>query len=160
MSVRASLLRFPVDAEAQEACGIPWGVAVTPFSSANEHGVSPAYGSDGHLLPRCENCWAYFNTYCELEQWAWTCALCGSLNGLPSHAIQRYSQSQPCAEMSSSFVDLELPGLPWITLMKFCICVFVITLFGWLTRVLSHRGGICGGNAGAAGLRRCRGFGM
>ncbi|PKU60093.1 protein transport protein SEC23 [Dendrobium catenatum] len=109
MSVRASLLRFPVDAEAQESCGIPWGVAVTPFSSGDEHGVAPAYGSDGHLLPRCENCWAYFNTYCELEQWAWTCALCGSLNGLPSHAIQRYSQSQACAEMSSSFIDLELP---------------------------------------------------
>ncbi|XP_020578173.1 protein transport protein SEC23 [Phalaenopsis equestris] len=109
MSVRASLSRFPADAEVQESSGIPWGVAVTPFSQADEHGVSPAYGSDGHLLPRCENCWAYFNTYCELEQWAWTCALCGSLNGLPSHAIERYSQPQACAEMSSSFIDLELP---------------------------------------------------
>ncbi|KAG0481046.1 hypothetical protein HPP92_011613 [Vanilla planifolia] len=109
MAVRASLSRFPLDAEIQEFSGIPWGVVVTPFSQRDEHGVAPAYGSSGHLLPRCENCWAYFNTYCELEQWAWTCALCGSLNGLSSQAIDRYSQPQACAEMSSSFIDLELP---------------------------------------------------
>ncbi|KAK8946391.1 hypothetical protein KSP39_PZI007161 [Platanthera zijinensis] len=110
MAVRTSLARFPVDPEAQESCGVPWGVAVTPFSPGDEHGIYPAYGHDGQLLPRCESCWGYFNTYCELEQWAWTCALCGSLNGLPSHAIQRYSQSQPCPEMSSSFIDLEIPA--------------------------------------------------
>ncbi|PKA66827.1 Protein transport protein Sec24-like [Apostasia shenzhenica] len=109
MAIRASLYRFPADSDAQESCGIPWGVTVTPFSPADEHGVQPAYGSDGHLLPRCENCWAYFNTYCELEQWAWSCSLCGSLNGLPSQAIERYSQPQDCAEMRSSYIDLELP---------------------------------------------------
>lgn len=66
-------------------------------------------GSDGQDLPRCENCWAYFNTYCELDQWAWTCSLCGTLNGLSAHAIAKYSRPESCPEMSSSFVDLELP---------------------------------------------------
>lgn len=101
--------RFPMDPDAQEGSGLPWGVTVTPFATKDENGNSPVYGSDGHLLPRCENCWAYFNTYCELEQWAWNCSLCGTLNGLTSEAITRYSQPQSCAEMMSSFIDLELP---------------------------------------------------
>ncbi|KAJ4724828.1 protein transport protein SEC24-like [Melia azedarach] len=109
MAVRATVLRFPSDPDAQEASGLPWGVTVTPFSSKDENGISPVYGSDGNLLPRCENCYGYFNTYCELEQWAWTCSLCGTLNGLSSQAIARYSHPQSCAEMISSFIDLELP---------------------------------------------------
>ncbi|XP_043701372.1 protein transport protein SEC24-1 [Telopea speciosissima] len=109
MAVRATVSRFPIDADAQEAGGLPWGVTVTPFATTDEHGNPPAYGADGHLLPRCENCWAYFNTYCELEQWAWSCSLCGALNGLSSQAIARYSQPLSCAEMMSSFIDLEMP---------------------------------------------------
>ncbi|MQL96470.1 hypothetical protein Taro_029138 [Colocasia esculenta] len=109
MAVRASLTRFPVDRDAHESCGLPWGLTVTPFSPADELGVPPATGGEAHLLPRCENCWAYFNTYCELDQWTWTCALCGALNGLSSQAIDRYSQANSCPEMVSSFIDLELP---------------------------------------------------
>ncbi|XP_078433788.1 sec23/sec24 transport family protein [Wolffia australiana] len=109
MAIRASLSRFPVDREAHEACGLPWGVTVTPFSLEDEHGSPPTYGGDGHLLPRCENCWAYFNTYCELDQWSWNCALCGALNGLSAEAIDRYSHAQSSPEMVSSFIDLELP---------------------------------------------------
>ncbi|XXG62785.1 hypothetical protein AAC387_Pa05g1092 [Persea americana] len=109
MAVRASVTRFPTDPDAQEAGGLPWGITVTPFSPSDEYGNRPIYGSDGHQLPRCENCWAYFNTLCELEQWAWSCALCGTLNGLSSKDISRYSLPQSCPEMSSSFIDLELP---------------------------------------------------
>ncbi|KAJ7948001.1 sec23/sec24 transport family protein [Quillaja saponaria] len=101
--------RFPIDADAQEGSGLPWGVTVSPFAAKDENGQAPAYGSDGHLLPRCENCWAYFNTYCELEQWSWSCSLCGTLNGLSSKAIARFSHPQSCAEMMSSFIDLEFP---------------------------------------------------
>ncbi|RXH83415.1 hypothetical protein DVH24_005668 [Malus domestica] len=102
MAVRASVSRFPIDARAHESSGIPWGVSVTPHS--------PAYGSDGQLLPRCENCWAYFNTYCELDQWSWNCALCGNPQGLSSQTIARYSHPESCPETMSSFVDLELPA--------------------------------------------------
>ncbi|XP_061374090.1 protein transport protein SEC23 D isoform X2 [Gastrolobium bilobum] len=109
MAVRATVSRFPMDTDAREGSGLLWGVTVTPFAATDENGQSPAYGSGGDLLPRCENCWAYFNTYCELEQWSWSCSLCGNLNGLSSQAIQRYSLPQSCAEMMSSFVDLELP---------------------------------------------------
>ncbi|CAM8964192.1 unnamed protein product [Rhodiola kirilowii] len=109
MAVRATVSRFPINEEAQESSGLPWGITVTPFAAKDENGTPPARGSDGHLLPRCENCWAYFNTYCELDQWAWSCSLCGTLNGLSSQAIARYSHPQSCAEMMSSFVDLELP---------------------------------------------------
>ncbi|KAK6272312.1 hypothetical protein POUND7_009395 [Theobroma cacao] len=109
MAVRATVSRFPVDSDAQEASGVPWGITLTPFTAKDENGQSPVYGSDGHLLPRCENCYAYFNTYCELDQWAWNCSLCGTLNGLSSQAIARYSHPQSCAEMMSSFIDLELP---------------------------------------------------
>ncbi|KAI3995544.1 hypothetical protein MKX01_023289 [Papaver californicum] len=109
MAIRATVSRFPIDADAQEASGLPWGVTVSPFSLTDENGIAPVYGNEGHLLPRCENCWAYFNTYCELEQWAWNCSLCGTLNGITSHSIARYSHPQSCAEMISSFVDLEIP---------------------------------------------------
>ncbi|XP_010931127.1 protein transport protein SEC23 D isoform X1 [Elaeis guineensis] len=109
MAVRTCLSRFPADAEAQESCGIPWALTVTPFSAVDEHGKPPECGSDGHLLPRCENCWAYFNTHCELDHWSWSCALCGSLNGLTSEAVDRYSQPQACAELRSAFIDLEIP---------------------------------------------------
>ncbi|XP_050234495.1 protein transport protein SEC23 D isoform X1 [Mercurialis annua] len=108
MAIRATVSRFPLDRDAQETSGLPWGVTVTPFASKDENGQPPVYGSEGHLLPRCENCFAYFNTYCELDQWAWSCALCGTLNGLSSRAIARYSHPQSCAEMMSSFIDLEL----------------------------------------------------
>ncbi|XP_057455965.1 protein transport protein SEC23 D [Lotus japonicus] len=110
MAVRATVSRFPIDADAREGSGLLWGVTVTPFAAVDENAQSPAYGSDGDLLPRCENCWAYFNTYCELEQWSWACSLCGNLNGLNSTAIARYSRPQSCPEMMSSFVDLELPA--------------------------------------------------
>lgn len=110
MAVRATVSRFPMDAGAHENSGIPWGVTVTPFATKDENGQAPAYGSGGQLLPRCENCWAYFNTYCELDQWSWNCALCGNPQGLSSEAIARYSHPQSCPEMMSSFVDLELPG--------------------------------------------------
>ncbi|XP_039004723.1 protein transport protein SEC24-like [Hibiscus syriacus] len=109
MAVRATVSRFPTDSDSQEASGVPWGLTVTPFASKDENDQAPAYGSDGHLLPRCENCYAYFNTYCELDQWAWNCSLCGTLNGLSAEAIARYSRPQSCAEMMSSFIDLELP---------------------------------------------------
>ncbi|GLT48714.1 hypothetical protein SLA2020_223220 [Shorea laevis] len=109
MAVRATVSRFPIDPDAQEVSGVPWGVTVTPFASKDENGLPPVYGSDGHLLPRCENCYAYFNTYCELDQWAWNCSLCGTLNGLSSEAVTRYAHPQSCAEMTSSFIDLELP---------------------------------------------------
>ncbi|KAI5666732.1 hypothetical protein M9H77_16585 [Catharanthus roseus] len=109
MAVRATVVRFPENQEMLESCGLPWGVTVSPFATRDENGNPPAYGSAGHLLPRCENCWAYYNTYCEQEQWAWTCALCGTLNGLTSEAIARYSLPQSCPETMSSFIDLELP---------------------------------------------------
>ncbi|CAL0333968.1 unnamed protein product [Lupinus luteus] len=109
MAVRTTVSRFPIDPDAREGSGLLWGVTVTPFAAVDENGQSPAYGSGGDLLPRCENCYAYFNTFCELEQWSWSCSLCGSLNGLSSDAIERYSRPQSCAEMMSSFVDLELP---------------------------------------------------
>lgn len=110
MAVRATVSRFPMDSGAHENSGIPWGLTVTPFATKDENGQAPAYGSGGQLLPRCENCWAYFNTYCELDQWSWNCALCGNPQGLSSEAIARYSHPQSCPEMMSSFVDLELPG--------------------------------------------------
>ncbi|KAL9353963.1 hypothetical protein Peur_051933 [Populus x canadensis] len=109
MAVRATMSRFPMEEDVQESSGLPWGITVTPFASKDENGLSPVYGSNGDLLPRCENCYAYFNTYCELDQWAWNCSLCGTLNGLDSQAIARYSHPQSCAEMMSSFIDLELP---------------------------------------------------
>ncbi|KAH8497807.1 hypothetical protein Peur_073074 [Populus x canadensis] len=108
MAVRATVSRFPKNEDEQESSGLPWGVTVTPFASKDENGLSPVYGSDGDLLPRCENCYAYFNTYCELDQWAWNCSLCGTLNGLTSQAIARYSHPRSCAETMSSFIDLEL----------------------------------------------------
>lgn len=109
MAVRATMTRFPSDPDAQESSGLPWGITLTPFAGKDENGIAPVYGSDGDLLPRCENCYAYYNTYCDQEQWAWTCALCGNLNGLTSHTISRYSLPHTCAENMSSFIDLELP---------------------------------------------------
>lgn len=109
MAVRATMTRFPMDPDEQESSGLPWGVTVSPFFDRDENGTPPSMGSDGENLPRCENCWAYFNSYCELDQWAWTCSLCGTLNGLSSHSIAKYSHPQSCPEMSSSFIDLELP---------------------------------------------------
>ncbi|PON48187.1 Sec23/Sec [Trema orientale] len=109
MAVRATVSRFPIDSDAQENSGLPWGVTVTPFAAMDEENRSPEYGTDGHILPRCENCWAYFNIYCSMDQWSWTCCLCSQLNGLTSKTIARYSLPQSCPELRSSFVDLELP---------------------------------------------------
>ncbi|KAI3523257.1 hypothetical protein L1887_01317 [Cichorium endivia] len=109
MAVRATVIRFPLDPDAQDSSGVPWGVTVTPFASKDENGNSPVYGSGGDLIPRCENCWAYYNTYCDQDQWAWTCSLCGTLNGLSSETISRYSRPESAPENMSSFIDLEMP---------------------------------------------------
>ncbi|KAL0460792.1 UNVERIFIED_CONTAM: protein transport protein Sec24A [Sesamum latifolium] len=109
MAVRPTMARFPADPREQEACGVPWGLTLTPFAAKDENGIPPVYGSGGELLPRCENCWAYYNTYCEQDQWSWDCALCGTTNGLSSESIARYSQPESCPENMSSFIDLELP---------------------------------------------------
>ncbi|KAK9122802.1 hypothetical protein Sjap_012404 [Stephania japonica] len=109
MAVRATVGRFPASMDAVEAGGVPWGLTVTPFAAEDELGKAPAYGAEGHLLPRCENCWAYFNNYCELDQWAWNCSLCGTLNGLPSEAITRFAVPHSCPEIMSSFIDVEIP---------------------------------------------------
>ncbi|RRT81023.1 hypothetical protein B296_00022761 [Ensete ventricosum] len=110
MAVRATVSRFPVDADALESSGLPWGATVTPFAPADERGAVPLYGSGGHLLPRCDNCWAYLSTLCELERWGWSCALCGSFNGLDSATLDRYARPHDCPELSSSFIDLEIAG--------------------------------------------------
>ncbi|CAH1452419.1 unnamed protein product [Lactuca virosa] len=109
MAVRATVIRFPSDPDAQDSSAVPWGVTVTPFASKDENGNSPVYGSGGDLIPRCENCWAYYNTYCDQDQWAWTCSLCGTLNGLSSETISRYSRPESAPENMSSFIDLEMP---------------------------------------------------
>ncbi|KAL2240072.1 protein transport protein SEC24 [Sesamum indicum] len=109
MAVRPTMARFPGDPREQEACGVPWGLTLTPFAAKDENGIPPVYGSGGELLPRCENCWAYYNTYCEQDQWSWDCALCGTTNGLSSGSIARYSLPESCPENMSSFIDLELP---------------------------------------------------
>ncbi|XP_047971932.1 protein transport protein Sec24A [Salvia hispanica] len=109
MSVRQTMTRFPLNPAEQEACGVPWGMTVAPFAALDENGVAPVYGSNGELLPRCENCWAYYNTYCELDQWSWDCSLCGTTNGLSTQSIAQYSSPNSCAENISSFIDLELP---------------------------------------------------
>nr|POE68907.1 hypothetical protein CFP56_41631 [Quercus suber] len=106
----SSLCLEPDDIRESLRSGLLWGVTVTPFAEKDENGQGPEYGSEGDLLPRCENCWGYFNTYYELEQWSWNYFLCGTLNGLSSKAITRYSRPDSCPEMMSSFVDLELLG--------------------------------------------------
>ncbi|TYI80434.1 hypothetical protein E1A91_D05G087300v1 [Gossypium mustelinum] len=100
MAVRATVSRFPIDPDSQEASGVPWGLTVTPFAAKDENDQAPAYGLDGHLLPRCENCYAYFNTYCELDQWAWNCSLCGTLNA-----------SEEFLELTKSALQAALEGL-------------------------------------------------
>lgn len=117
MAVRATVSRFPMDTDAREGSGLLWGVTVNPFAAADENAQPPAYGSGADLLPRCENCYAYFNTFCELEQWSWSCSLCGTFNGLSSDAIERYSRPQSCPEMMSSFVDLEFPQGKFVSVL-------------------------------------------
>ncbi|KAL8479880.1 hypothetical protein ACS0TY_026204 [Phlomoides rotata] len=109
MAVRPSIARFPGDQREQEVCGVPWGVTLVPFAAKDENGIPPVYGSGGELLPRCENCWGYYNTYCEQDQWSWECSLCGTANGLSTASISRYSIPDSCPEIVSSFIDLELP---------------------------------------------------
>ncbi|PON65445.1 Sec23/Sec [Parasponia andersonii] len=109
MAVRATVSRFPIDSDAQENSGLPWGVTVTPFAAMDEENRSPEYGTDDQILPRCENCWAYFNVHCSMDQWSWTCCLCSQLNGFTSKTTALYSIPQSCPELRSSFVDLELP---------------------------------------------------
>ncbi|XP_066348287.1 protein transport protein SEC23 D-like [Miscanthus floridulus] len=112
MAVRASLACFPSNPALHEACIIPWGVAVTPFSATDERGSKPATGAEGHLLPRCQSCFAYFSLLCPLDRWSWNCAVCGAENDLPADAAARYARDggHDPPEMRSAFVDLLLPG--------------------------------------------------
>ncbi|RZC84070.1 hypothetical protein C5167_046856 [Papaver somniferum] len=46
MAIRATVSRFPIDADAQEASGLQWGVTVSPFSLTDENGIAPVYGNE------------------------------------------------------------------------------------------------------------------
>ncbi|BAS94260.1 protein transport protein SEC23 D [Oryza sativa Japonica Group] len=109
MAARATFSRFPVTAEALEACAVQWGIAVTPFAAADERGQAPAAGAGGDRVPRCEHCWAYLNSHCDMERWGWSCALCGTLNGFDDDALRRLQHPEGWPELTSSFVDLEIP---------------------------------------------------
>uniref|UniRef100_A0A7I4EH88 Sec23/sec24 transport family protein n=1 Tax=Physcomitrium patens TaxID=3218 RepID=A0A7I4EH88_PHYPA len=109
MSVRRTSARCPIDTEAQEGCGIPWGATVQPFAATDELGRSPEECERGQALPRCDNCYAYLNSLCEIDKWAWTCVLCGQLIGFTEEEFARYqSASSPRPEVLSSLVDVEL----------------------------------------------------
>uniref|UniRef100_A0A0D9WH23 Sec23/Sec24 trunk domain-containing protein n=1 Tax=Leersia perrieri TaxID=77586 RepID=A0A0D9WH23_9ORYZ len=109
MAMRATVSRFPVTEEALEACAVQWGIAVTPFAAADERGQLPATGGGGDRVPRCEHCWAYLNSHCDMERWGWSCALCGTLNGFDDDALHRLQRPDALPELTSSFVDLEIP---------------------------------------------------
>ncbi|PWZ17830.1 Protein transport protein Sec24B [Zea mays] len=108
MAVRATVSRFPATPEALESCAVQWGVAVTPFAAVDERGQPPTTGAGGDRVPRCEHCWAYLSSHCDLERWGWTCALCGTLNGFDDEAERRFQRPDACPELNSSFVDLEI----------------------------------------------------
>lgn len=110
MSVRRTVERCPVDTEAQEGCGIPWGATVAPFAATDELGRQPEQGEHGEALPRCDSCWAYINCFCDIEKWAWTCSLCGQLIGFSEEQAGQYQQSASHPAVFSSFVDLEFEG--------------------------------------------------
>jgi hypothetical protein len=110
MAVRATVSRFPAVPEALESCALQWGVAVTPFAAADERGQRPATGGFGDRVPRCESCWGYFNSNCDLERWGWACALCGTLNGFDDDTARRFQRPDACPELNHSFIDLEIPG--------------------------------------------------
>ncbi|RCV17511.1 hypothetical protein SETIT_3G225300v2 [Setaria italica] len=109
MAVRATVSRFPATPEALESCAVQWGVAVTPFAAADERGQPPTTGAGGDRVPRCEHCWAYFSSHCDLERWGWSCALCGTLNGFDDDTARRFQRPDACPELNASFVDLEIP---------------------------------------------------
>ncbi|KAF7009111.1 hypothetical protein CFC21_023710 [Triticum aestivum] len=112
MAVRPSLAYFPSDNALLDSSGLPWGVAVTPFSSTDERGSSPVTGDEGDLIPRCTSCFAYFSTLCSLHRWSWTCPICSEDNDLSADAAARYARdgSHDPPELRSAFVDLLLPG--------------------------------------------------
>ncbi|VAH19649.1 unnamed protein product [Triticum turgidum subsp. durum] len=109
MAVRATVSRFPVTQGALDECGIQWGISVTPFAADDETGQPPATAGRGDRLPRCERCWAYFNTYCDVERWGWACALCSTLNGFDDDALHRFQRPEACPELNASFIDFEMP---------------------------------------------------
>lgn len=107
MSVRRTVARCPADTEAQEGCGIPWGATIAPFAATDELRRPPELGHHGEALPRCDNCYAYLNAFCDIDKWAWTCALCGQLIAFSEEQAARYQSSSSHPEIVSSFVDLE-----------------------------------------------------
>lgn len=129
MSVRRTVERCPVDTEAQEGCGIPWGATVAPFAATNELGRPPDQGEHGETLPRCDSCWAYINCFCDIEKWAWTCSLCGQLIGFSEEEAGKYQQSASHPAVLSSFVDLEFEGkriLNLFELVEFFLAAFLL----------------------------------
>ncbi|XP_051217224.1 protein transport protein SEC23 D [Lolium perenne] len=111
MAARPSLAYFPSDAALLDSSGLPWGVAVTPFSPVDERGSPPVTGEEGHLIPRCSSCFGYFSTHCSLHRWSWTCPICSEDNDLSADAAARYARdgSHDPPELRSAFVDLLLP---------------------------------------------------
>ncbi|KAI5064713.1 hypothetical protein GOP47_0019408 [Adiantum capillus-veneris] len=110
MAVRLSVSKSPVDPKMQDGSGVPWGAALTPFSAHDEKGIAPVFlPFDASHLPRCDTCYAYLSSLCEIEQYSWRCAVCDSVNSLSEADSLRYSSPQNCPELSSSFIDMQIP---------------------------------------------------
>lgn len=111
MAVRLTVGKSPADVKMQDGSGVVWGATVTPFAERDEKGIAPLIlpSEACHALPRCDNCWAYLSSLCEIEHYSWRCALCDSFNSLSDAHTLRYSSPQTCPELSSSFIDMEIP---------------------------------------------------
>ncbi|MCO5609923.1 hypothetical protein L7F22_064158 [Adiantum nelumboides] len=118
MAVRLSVTKSHIDPKMQDGSGVPWGAALTPFAAQDEKGIAPVFlpfdSSHSLSLPRCDTCYAYLSSLCDIEHYSWRCAVCDSVNSFSESDSLRYSSPQNCPELSSSFIDMQFPeDKPW-----------------------------------------------
>lgn len=86
MKIRFTTENFPSSMTVKEDSGLPWGCVVQPYAPLDNESKNQLHLSE---IARCENCFAYINSYVTFSRKKWRCNICGERNDV----TERYATS-------------------------------------------------------------------
>ncbi|CAD7704801.1 unnamed protein product [Ostreobium quekettii] len=95
---------------AKDDCGLPLGLTLQPFAKVPSLQRGRDSLQKAASIPRCSDCYSYLNCYCPLDQWGWTCAICGIYNAHSETAKRRYAnitQDRLPEELKLNLLEVE-----------------------------------------------------
>mmetsp|Transcript_1626 Transcript_1626/g.5753 ORF Transcript_1626/g.5753 Transcript_1626/m.5753 type:complete len:745 (+) Transcript_1626:50-2284(+) len=112
MSIRPSLVRFPVNGTLKDESGLPWGATVQPLSQEIAFSMPHEGSALATEIPRCERCFSYVNPFVSFVSSGWRCSLCGNENEYVGERYSEASLRRTLPEVSNAAIDYQMEPCP------------------------------------------------